>query len=103
VTGAWQHHKVNFSYMGYTSHFTCDGMEERVRASSAPGARKDARCVASGCPGPIGATSRSNWVNADFYTLAPVDAGGSDTVKASWTPLEVTPKRPNFMGDGTAN
>jgi len=102
VTGAWQHHKVNFNYMGYTSHFTCDGLEERVRAILLHlGARKDdARVVASGCPGPIGATSRTAWVNADFYTLAPVDAGGSDTVKASWTPLEVTPKRPSFMDDG---
>jgi hypothetical protein len=101
VTGAWQHHKVNFSYIGYTSHFTCDGLEERVRAILLHlGARKDARVVASGCPGPIGATSRTAWVDADFYTLAPADAGGKDTVKASWTPLEVTPKRPSFMGDG---
>ena len=101
VSGAWQHHKANFSYLGYTSHFTCDGMEERVRAILLHlGARKDARVLASGCPGPIGAVSPSLWVEADFYTLAPVDAGGSDTVKASWTPLEVTPKRPNFMGDG---
>ena len=38
---------------------------------------------------------------ASAYTLAPVDnAGGSDTVKASWTPLVVTPKSPKFMGDG---
>jgi hypothetical protein len=102
VTGAWQHHKVNFSYIGYTSHFTCDGLEERVQAILLHlGARKDARVVASGCPGPIGATSRTAWVDADFYTLVPVDnAGGSDTVKASWTPLEVTPKSPRFMGDG---
>jgi len=102
VTGAWQHHKVNFSYIGYTSHFTCDGLEERVKAILLHlGARKDARVIASGCPGPIGSTSRTAWVDADFYTLAPVDsAGGSDTVKASWTPLEVTPKSPKFMGDG---
>jgi hypothetical protein len=102
VTGAWQHHKVNFSYIGYTSHFTCDGLEERVQAILLHlGARKDARVVASGCPGPIGATSRTAWVDADFHTLVPVDnAGGSDTVKASWTPLEVTPKSPRFMGDG---
>jgi hypothetical protein len=65
------------------------------------GARKDARVTASGCPGLYGTPSQSAWVTADFYTLAPVaDAGRSDAVKARWTPLEVTPRRPNFMGDG---
>ncbi len=102
VTGAWQHHKATFSYIGYTSHYTCDGLEERVRAILLHlGARKDAKVVASGCPGPIGTPSRSASVDADFYALAPVDdAGGSDTIKARWTALEVTPKRPKFMGDG---
>jgi len=102
VTGAWRHHKVTFSYVGYTSLYTCDGLEEQVRAILLHlGARKDARVVASGCPGPTGAPSRTAWVDADFYTLTPVDeAGGSDTIKARWTQLEVTPKRPTFMGDG---
>jgi hypothetical protein len=102
VTGAWQHHKVTFSYVGFTSLYTCDGLEEQVRAILLHlGARKDAKVMASGCPGPIGAPSRTAWVDADFYTLAPVgNAGGSDTVKALWTAVEVTPQHPTFMGDG---
>jgi hypothetical protein len=102
VAGAWQHHKVTFSYFGITSLFTCDGLEDHVRQILLHlGARRDAKVRASGCPGPYNAPSRSAFVDADFYSLAlAADAKGADTVKASWTPLEVTARRPDFMGDG---
>jgi hypothetical protein len=102
VTGAWQHHKVRFGYNGFTSLYTCDGLEDRVsRILLHVGARKDVKVRARGCPGPDNTPSPTAWVEADFYTLAPVDAaGGSDTVKAQWTAMEVTPRRPNFMGEG---
>jgi hypothetical protein len=103
VNGAWQHHKVTFSYFGFTSLYTCDGLEDQVRQILLHiGARKDAKVTASGCPGPVGVPSQSAWVDADFYTLAPVAAAdGSDTVKARWTSLEVRPRRPNFLGEGS--
>lgn len=102
VTGAWQHHKVTFNYFGFTSLFTCNGLEEHVRQILLHiGARQDIKVTASGCPGTLDTPSSSAWVKADFYSLAPVaGANGSDIVKAHWTPLEVTPRRPNFMGDG---
>jgi hypothetical protein len=102
VTGVWQHHKVTFSYFGITSLFTCDGLEDQVRQILLHlGARRDAKVRASGCPGPYNTPSRSAWVDADFYSLAPAaDTKRADTVKASWTPLEVTARRPDFMGDG---
>src|SRR6202048_3069493 len=102
VTGAWQHHKVTFSYYGITSLYTCDGLEGHVRQILLHlGARRDVKVYASGCPGPFNAPSRSAWVDAGFYTLRPAaDADASDTVKARWTPLEVTARRPYFMGEG---
>lgn len=102
VTGAWQHHKVTFSYVGYTSLYTCDGLEGQVRQILLHlGARKDVKVSAKGCPGGFDIPSHTAWVDAEFYTVAPVaDAGGSDTVKARWTPLQMTTGRPRFMGDG---
>jgi hypothetical protein len=102
VTGSWQHRQVTFNYFGITSLYTCDGLEDQVRQILLHlGARNDAKVYASGCPGPYNAPSRTAWVKADFYTLAPAaDAVGSGTVKASWTAVEVTPRRPAFMGDG---
>jgi hypothetical protein len=102
VTGAWQHHQVTFNYFGLTSLYTCSGLENHVRQILVHlGARKDLHVSATGCPGPDNAPSRTAWVRADFYTLAPApDAAGSDAVRAQWTTLEVVPLRPSFMGDG---
>jgi hypothetical protein len=102
VAGEWQHHKVTFSYFGITSLFTCDGLEGRVRQILLHlGARRDVKVYATGCPGPFNTPSRTAWVDADFYTLAPAaHADGSGTVRARWTSLELTTRRPYFMGDG---
>jgi hypothetical protein len=102
VTGAWQHHEVTFNYYGLTSLYTCSGLEGHVRQILLHlGARKDLRVSAIGCPGRDNTPSRTAWVRADFYTLAPApDASGSNAVQAHWTALEVAPLRPSFMGDG---
>jgi hypothetical protein len=102
VTGAWQHHKVTFNYFGITALYTCSGLEDHVRQILVHlGARKDLTVRATGCPGVFDSPSQNAWVTTDFYSLAPAaGAGGSETVNARWTVLEVTPRRPNFMGDG---
>ena len=102
VTGAWQHHKVTFNYVGFTSLYTCSGLQGQVRQILLHlGARKDLQVSAIGCPGPGDTPSRTAWVHTDFYTLAPAaNTAGSDTVRAQWTSLEVSPRRPSFMGDG---
>jgi hypothetical protein len=102
VSGAWQHHKVTFTYMGFTALFTCSGLEDHVRQILVHlGARKDAKVSATGCPGPIDTPSGSAWVDADFYSLAPADNPAEpDAVKAYWTTLQVSPRRPHFMGGG---
>ena len=102
VTSAWQHHQVTFNYLGFTSLYTCSGLEGHVSQILLHlGARKDLKVSAYGCPGWDSVPSRTAWVRADFYTLAPApDAAGSDAIRAHWTPLEVTPLRPSFMGDG---
>jgi len=102
VSGTWQHHKVTLNHFGITSLYTCDGLEGQVRQILLHlGARKDLKVTARGCPGGLNAPSHSAWVDADFYTLAQVaDTTAPDAVKARWTPVQVTPRHPFFMGDG---
>jgi hypothetical protein len=108
VDGAWQHHRVSFSYVGFTTLYTCEGLEDHVRQILLYlGARKDVHVTASGCPGPFNAPSHSAFVDAEFDALAPAaaaaaatGAAASVTLKARWTALEVTSRRPSFMGDG---
>jgi hypothetical protein len=101
VDSAWQHHRVSFTYVGFTTLYTCDGLEDHVSQILLHlGARKDVHVAASGCPGPFNAPSHSAFVDAEFYALAPAAAAASATVKARWTALEVASRRPSFMGDG---
>ncbi len=102
VRGEWQHRKLTFSYVGFTAAYTCDGLENHVRQILLNiGARKDLKVTATGCPGPFNTPSHSAFVNVDFYALVPAaDTAGSESVKAYWTALELTPQRPNFMGGG---
>jgi hypothetical protein len=102
VSGVWRHHKAAFDYGGFTSLYTCDGLESHVLDILRHlGARKDIRVSATGCPGPSNTPSRTARVDAEFSSLAPLPAASAlDAVKARWTALEVTPRRPAFMGDG---
>jgi hypothetical protein len=100
VTGAWQHHHVNFSYYGITALYSCDGLESNVRSILLHlGARKDAKVRANGCPNGPSVPGRTAIVDADFYTLAPA-SDSTETVQAQWVPVIVSPTRPYFMGHG---
>jgi hypothetical protein len=103
VAGVWQHHTLKISYFGFTSHYTCYGLEDHVRDILVHlGARKDAKVSATGCFRGPDVPSPSAWVNMDFYTLAPAasDAAATDTVKAYWAKRDIGPRRPFFMDDG---
>jgi hypothetical protein len=103
LSAVWQHRKLTFNYVGFTTAFTCDGLDTHVRQILLHlGARKDAKVTATGCPGPGNPPSKTAWVAVDFYALAPAtDASApADRVSARWSPVELTPQRPSFMDDG---
>jgi hypothetical protein len=107
LSSEWQHRQLTFAYSGFTTLYTCDGLEDHVRQILLYlGARKDLKVRATGCPGPFNSPSRTAFVNLEFYSLVPAPgapAAGTPaaaTLNGHWTPLELSPRRPNFMGDG---
>jgi hypothetical protein len=100
VTGAWQHHHVNFSYYGITALYSCDGLENNIRALLLHlGARKDAKVSARGCPHGSSIPGHNAIIDVEFDTLSPSsDAAG--TVPAQWMTVEVSPTHPYFMSHG---
>ena len=100
VSGAWQHHHVNFSYYGITALYSCDGLENNIRSLLLHlGARKDAKVSARGCPNGPSVPGKVAIVDVDFYTLSP-SSDGNDTVQAQWMPVLVSPTHPYFMSHG---
>jgi hypothetical protein len=102
VASSWQHHKLTINYFGITALYTCYGLEDHVKDILVHlGARPDAKVRASGCPRGPDVPSRSAWIEADFYTLAPAaDATAPDVVRAVWSAREISPRRPYYMDDG---
>jgi len=100
VTGAWQHHHVNFTYYGITALYSCDSLENNVRALLLHlGARKDAKVMARGCPHGYSVPGHNALVDVDFYALSP-SSDANDTVQAQWMPVLVNSTHPSFMGRG---
>lgn len=99
---SWQHHEVEFYYLGFTSLYTCDGLEDKVKLVLKQfGARKDAKVRAMGCDYGAMAPSPHAWVKANFDVLAPMAADDQgESVNARWAAVELTPRRPDFMGEG---
>lgn len=102
VPSAWQHHKGTFTYSGYTTVFTCEGLGEQVRRILKHfGARDDLKVSVGGCSRGPSTRLRNAWVDVDFYALAPAaESAPPSAVQARWTGLDVTPRRPSFMGNG---
>ncbi|HEY0801295.1 MAG TPA: hypothetical protein VGD54_10655, partial [Steroidobacteraceae bacterium] len=102
VTAVWQHHQVSFSYYGITTLYSCDGLETNIRLLLLHlGARKDAKVNANGCPNGSSVPGPNAIIHADFFTLSPSpDSNAPDAVKAQWSPVEVSRRRPSFIGEG---
>jgi len=67
-SATWQHHHATFNYVGFTSAYTCDGLEAQVRTLLAYfGARKQGMDVeAQGCPRGPNSLSHTALVTIDF-------------------------------------
>lgn len=99
----WQHHQSQFTYFGFTSIYTCDGLEGKVRDILRYfGARDGMKIDVESCPRGPDSLSRSAWVTVQFDTLAAAaaDAAPADIVQAKWTPVLLSASQPYFMGEG---
>lgn len=82
--GQWQQHDITFTYSGFTSKYSCDGLADKVKLLlKAVGARPDARVTSYGCSEPFGRPTEFPRVRLQFATLAPaVPAAGAAAPRA---------------------
>jgi hypothetical protein len=102
ATSIWKAQTQKFHYSGFTTYYTCDGLEDKVRQVLMHlGARSDVKVRATGCVHGWSDPSPHAWVEAAFHALAPTaDAAASDVVATHWSKFELSARRPSFMGDG---
>jgi hypothetical protein len=81
----WQQKELRFTYMGFTTHYSCDGLRDEVKEILRQlGARPDMEVREYGCTANFGQPDPFPSVRAKFSVLVPADAkSGSDAVVAA--------------------
>jgi hypothetical protein len=97
VQAVWTPKKLQFTYLGFTSRYSCDGLSDKLKQVLLDlGARADLKVTATGCSGGFGRPSRFPGVAATVQVLEPlIDQNpGPDTkvIPAHWKKVVVAPK-----------
>src|ERR1700721_1270959 len=83
--GMWQKHEYSFTFMGFTSTYSCDGLADKLRVLLiASGTRPDAKARAGACASGFGRPDKVARADLTFYTLA---FGQTDAVPIA-TPVD---------------
>jgi len=96
-SATWVKKKINFTYQGFTTHYSCQGLEDTVRSVLHQlGARKsDMKLRQTGCTRGPNVPSPFPGVSGTFYVLEPgsstsTSEGASHSVQAEWQTVNVT-------------
>ena len=70
--GVWQKHTLRFTFLGFTSTYSCDGLADKLkRLLIVAGARQDAKSYPDACANGFGRPDKLASANLTFYTLTP--------------------------------
>ena len=93
VPAVWAPKELRFVYMGFTSHYSCDGLRDRMRhVLEALGARKDMQLSESPCSD-LGRPTKFPGVYLKINVLQPAGPeSGADvqTVAAHWETVDIS-------------
>lgn len=103
----WTPRKLHFVYMGFTTHYSCDGLRDNVKSALLQlGARPiDLHVQEAGCTRADGGPEPFPGVEATFSVLAPAasaqgEGAASASVKAHWESVELNLDRDSLEQAG---
>ena len=107
VQGVWLKHERRVDYVGFTSLYSCDGLEDKLRLLlKAAGARDDIK-IHTSCSNPFAGPSRIADAEVAFYALAPAAAAATAAGAAPpepgvgvWKAVEFSEQRPYWLDPG---
>ena len=91
----WTPKELRFTYMGVTSHYSCDGLADKMRSILLQlGARPDLRIREVPCSGSLGRPTEFPGVTVNMNVLVPWDATSANAtvtpVPAHWRMVELS-------------
>ncbi|MDP8985128.1 MAG: hypothetical protein M3N97_08785 [Pseudomonadota bacterium] len=105
--GLWQKHEYSFTYQGFTTTYSCDGLADKLRVLLiASGARPDAKAWPGACAAGWGQPDKLAQAKLTFYTLAPAgrdvpaEAAPGTTAPGVWIPVVTTVHKPRELDPG---
>ncbi|HEY4212659.1 MAG TPA: hypothetical protein VGM84_14355 [Steroidobacteraceae bacterium] len=106
TTAKWVPKKLDFTFVGFTAHYTCDGLKGQMKyILQQLGAGKDLVLKSTGCvrfEGP----EQFPGVHATFSVLEPAESAGKDAanspeVAARWDKVALDADKPRQSQDGS--
>jgi hypothetical protein len=97
VQAIWAAKQLRFTYMGFTSHYSCDGLRDKLRTILLDlGARPDLKLSSTGCTANYGRPDPFPGVSGTLHLPEPVGdkapPAGTQTVSAHWKSVAVAPR-----------
>jgi hypothetical protein len=94
----WTPKELRFIYMGFTTHYSCDGLADKMRTILLQfGARPDLRIRQTPCLGSLGRPTEFPGVTVNMNVLTPWDATSANAtvipVPAHWKLVELSTER----------
>jgi hypothetical protein len=104
VEAAWKRHVIEFTYMGFTTRYSCEGLQGKVRLLlRASGARPDFSVATLSCAAESGRVSEFPRVRIVFHAPE-IPVKGSEAIgevtKARWQRVSLRRNRPTELEIG---
>jgi len=104
VLAAWKRHEVNFTYMGFTTRYSCDGLRDKMRVLLQAVGARDAQVTTRACtdmPWQVTEFPRVRMVFMAPEVPAPGQREVGEPVAARWMPVTLARRepRPLELGD----
>ncbi len=92
----WVQKEVNFRYVGFTTKYSCDGLQDKMRRILLQlGARDDLKMTGYGCVG-VNSPETTPGVRIVMHVLQPASATAGQTMAAHWETVDLLADRDLF-------
>lgn len=104
VAAAWKKHELDFTYMGFTTRYSCEGLRSKLRVLlEASGARPGFKVMPGACAADAGRVTDFPRVRLVFETAevpAPGSRDAGEPVLAQWRPVTLARNQPRPLEPG---
>jgi len=100
VLAAWKRHELQFTYMGFTTRYSCEGLRDKMRLLLEAIGARDLSVTSRGCTNMPWQVTEFPRVRMTFYAPELPAAGQKDVgppVAARWTPVTLTRRQPRAL------